>query len=93
MPDWIAAWGMPSYSASFGSWAIVRPPRSLIRRSPRVPSLPVPVNTTATERPSWVCERVRKKWSIGARSRRSRSSADNLRWVSTLDTLAFGGMT
>ena len=40
--------GMASYSASAGSCTTVKPPFSLTRCIPRVPSLPLPDSTTAT---------------------------------------------
>ena len=45
-PVAIALCGMLSYSASMGSCTIARPPRSLISRSPSVPSEPLPVRMT-----------------------------------------------
>ena len=93
MPEAMALDGMPSYSASSGSWAMVTPPASLIRRRPRVPSEPVPVSTMPMALPSWVSARVRKKWSMVARSRGRSSSSERRRWVSMVSMLALGGIT
>ena len=45
--------GIPSYSASFGSWATTRPDFSLTALSPSVPSVPVPESTTHTARSAY----------------------------------------
>ena len=49
-PVAIALRGIPSYSASYGSCAMARPPPSLTAFSPRLPSEPVPDSTTPMAR-------------------------------------------
>jgi hypothetical protein len=56
---------MPSYSAS--DWASVRPPCSLIARSPSVPSLPVPERMTQAAFSPRSAASDRKKVSMGVR--------------------------
>src|SRR6266576_389932 len=51
-PDLIAAAGIPKNSAESWSWAITVPPIFLMAPTPRDPSLPVPVRTTAIARAS-----------------------------------------
>ena len=47
-PSSMAARGMPKTMQVFSSQAMVRPPCSLISRSPKAPSLPMPVSTMPT---------------------------------------------
>ena len=47
IPESIALRGIEMCSASSGSWAMVRPPRSLIRLMPNTPSLSAPERITA----------------------------------------------
>ncbi len=71
IPVAIAERGIPECSASSGSWAIVRPPRSLIRLMPIAPSPSAPERTIAAARGPWVSARVRKKRSTATRLPRS----------------------
>ena len=60
MPVPIAERGMPECSASLGSCAIVRPPRSLIRLMPIEPSPSLPDSTIAAACGPWLSASVRK---------------------------------
>ena len=57
--------GMPSNLAFSGSWAIRKPPASLMAPAPRVPSDPVPDNTTPTAWSPWWVASDWKNTSIG----------------------------
>ena len=67
MPVAIAARGMPACSASSGSCAIVRPPRSLMRLMPIAPSPSAPERTIAAACGPCVSASVRKNRSTATR--------------------------
>ena len=60
----MALWGIESCVAVSGAWTSVRPPRSLIARSPTVPSWPAPESTTPTARSPWSAARELKNASM-----------------------------
>ncbi len=59
--------GMPSNSLDAVFCAITMPPASLMARTPRVPSLPVPESTMPMANSRWSSARDWKKKSIGKR--------------------------
>ena len=59
--------GMLSNFAVDGSCARQNPPRSLIARSPAVPSAPIPDSTMPTDVAPWFSASERKKKSMGRR--------------------------
>ena len=93
MPVAIAERGMPECSASSGSWAIVRPPRSLMRLMPIAPSPSAPERTIAAAFGPCVSARVRKNRSTATRRPRSGVRSPQVRWPFADDRVLPGGMT
>ena len=93
MPVPIAERGIPECSASFGSCAIVSPPRSLIRLMPIAPSPSAPDRTIAAACGPWVSARVRKNRSTATRRPWYGVRSPHTRWPSIAVSVLPGGMT
>ena len=84
---------MQACSASSGSWAMVSPPRSLMRLMPMAPSPSAPESTIAVACGPWVSASERKNRSTATRLPRSGSrSGEPQVAVDTVRCLP-GGMT
>ena len=85
---------MESCSASVGSCATVRPPRSLMRLMPMAPSPSAPESTMAAQWAPWLSARVRKNRSTATcLPGRMRARSLSCKWPSAMDRCLPGGMT
>ena len=91
-PVEMALRGIPSNVAESTSCTITRPPASFTARTPRMPSLPVPDSTIATERSPWSSASERRKKSIGRFTPRGESISESCSFPSWMDRFLLGGM-